>query len=108
MKVELEYVISRYIDNPLLMAPAVTLYCSLRDWQKFLKMHLEEGRDGRVLNKETLNVLHTSDSSGVYTYGSVLSTRTANHTVASKANYWKEAWITFSSSHSFCSASYKL
>lgn len=64
--------IAKHFDNPLTFGPASTVHCSLRDWGKFLSIHVK-GFNGEssFLKSETFKKLHSphpsKDSS--YTYG---------------------------------------
>lgn len=56
-------------DNPRGLGPAGTVHCSLRDWSKFIALHLQGARgDGKLLTAESFQRLHTSqpidDNSG--------------------------------------------
>ncbi len=63
-------------DNPRGLGPAGTVHCSLRDWGKFLSLHLagERGED-RLLKAATLQRLHTPPSGGTYAAGWGTGTR---------------------------------
>jgi len=63
-------------DNPRAMGPAGTVHCGLRDWGKFLSLHLagERGED-RLVKSVTLKRLHTPPSGGDYAAGWGVSTR---------------------------------
>lgn len=52
-------------DNPQGFAPAGTMYLSLRDWGKFLAVHL--GGGGDFLKADTLTALHTPPSNAAGT-----------------------------------------
>ena len=48
-------------DNPRGLGPAGTVHCSLRDWSKFIALHLQAARgDCRLLSKESFEKLHSS------------------------------------------------
>ena len=63
-------------DNPRGMGPAGTVHCNLRDWGKFLSLHLagERGED-RLLKSATIKRLHTPPSGGPYAAGWITGTR---------------------------------
>jgi D-alanyl-D-alanine carboxypeptidase len=47
-------------DNPASLGPAGTVHCSLRDWGKFVQMHLDGGRgQATMLAAATIKKLHT-------------------------------------------------
>ena len=92
----------RHFDNPSIFGPASTVHCSLEDWSKFLKLHLD-GYNGRnnFLKQETYKKLYSvhpaRDSS--YTYGGwhLLQRNwadgiTLSHTGSNTLNYAK-VWI---------------
>lgn len=47
-------------DNPRGLGPAGTVHCSLRDWSKFIALHLQGARgEYRLLKAESFQRLHT-------------------------------------------------
>jgi CubicO group peptidase (beta-lactamase class C family) len=58
-------------DNPPLIGPAGRIHMSIRDWAKFIVMHLEGEKGGsQLLNAETFKVLHTQTfNTGAYALG---------------------------------------
>jgi len=59
-----------FSDNPAVIGPGGTVHCSMRDWAKFVAVHLN-GPRGRsdLLKRETFAALHTADFGGTYTAG---------------------------------------
>ncbi len=57
---------SRLADNPPLLGPAGTVHASLRDYARFLQIHLGAGR---LLQEETLRKLHTPPDGETYAFG---------------------------------------
>lgn len=57
-------------DNPSVIGPAGLVHCSLEDWGKYVRLHLqgEEGKDG-LLKAKTLQHLHTPQFGGEYADG---------------------------------------
>jgi CubicO group peptidase (beta-lactamase class C family) len=57
-------------DNPLVMAPAGGLYCSLDDWGKFITDQLK-GSEGKsaLLKPDSYSRLHTAPFGGTYAMG---------------------------------------
>jgi CubicO group peptidase (beta-lactamase class C family) len=94
--------VPRHFDNPLAMAPSSSVHCSLEDWGKFLKLHLDGFNEApRLLTAETFRKLHQTHPAGdsSYTYGgwNLLSRRWASgpvlaHTGSNTLNY-ANVWI---------------
>jgi CubicO group peptidase (beta-lactamase class C family) len=63
-------------DNPRALGPAGTVHCALRDWAKFISLHLagERGED-RLLKSATIKRLHVPPSGGDYAAGWITGTR---------------------------------
>jgi CubicO group peptidase (beta-lactamase class C family) len=62
--------ISCQVDNPLVMAPAGCVHCSLQDWCKFIIDQLCGSQGKRsLLNVDTYRQLHTPPFDGNYTSG---------------------------------------
>jgi CubicO group peptidase (beta-lactamase class C family) len=58
------------MDNPPAIGPAATVHCSMRDWAKFIIVHLKGARGtGDLLKPETFRMLHTPDFGGNYASG---------------------------------------
>ncbi|MBN2271174.1 MAG: beta-lactamase family protein [Sedimentisphaerales bacterium] len=57
-------------DNPLVLAPAGTVHCSMRHWAAFVAAHLDgpKGKGG-LLEPDTFKVLHDPDFGGNYSGG---------------------------------------
>lgn len=60
----------RFSDNPPAIGPAGTVHCSIRDWAKFVLIHLEgeRGKHG-LLEPETFQRLHRPPFGGTYASG---------------------------------------
>ena len=58
-------------DNPATIGPAGTVHASLRDWAKFVQLHLRgaRGDQGLILSPETFAFLHKSQPGTKGTYG---------------------------------------
>lgn len=58
-------------DNPATIGPAGTVHASLRDWAKFIQLHLRgaRGDEGLMLSPETFAALHKSQPGTKNTYG---------------------------------------
>ena len=55
------------MDNPLSMAPAGCVHCTISDWCRFIKLHLNEDTP-KLLSKDTLQQLHTPAADGQTPY----------------------------------------
>ena len=62
-------------DNPSSLGPAGTVHASLRDWAKFVAMHLGVARGDALLDPKSLSQLHTPPDSGPYAHGWAVSER---------------------------------
>lgn len=66
-------------DNPRGLGPAGTVHCSLRDWSKFIALHLQGARgECRLLTAESFQRLHSPqpiDDKAGYALGWVVSQR---------------------------------
>lgn len=60
-----------YGDNPPTLGPAGTVHCSMADWSKFLKMHINgfNGKNTKLLKASSFKVLHTAYPGQTYTPG---------------------------------------
>ncbi len=60
----------RLSDNPPVIGPGSTVHCSIEDWAKFIKFHLD-GINGATdkLTKDTFLILHTPAFGGNYAPG---------------------------------------
>jgi len=59
-----------FSDNPPAIAPGGTVHCSVKDWAKFIALHLKGARRGKTLLKpQTFKVLHTPAFGGSYMSG---------------------------------------
>jgi len=59
-------------DNPPAIGPAGTVHASLRDWSKYIALHLQGARDGQkplLLKRETLRKIQTARPKETYAYG---------------------------------------
>lgn len=58
-------------DNPPTIGPAGTVHCSMQDWAKFLKIHIDgfNGKSSKILNARGFIKLHTAYPGQNYTYG---------------------------------------
>lgn len=64
--------VPRHFDNPLTFGPSSTVHCSLKDWGKFLLLHLKGFRgEETFLKPSTFAKLYSTHPSGdsSYTYG---------------------------------------
>jgi CubicO group peptidase (beta-lactamase class C family) len=60
----------RFSDNPPAIGPASTVHCSIGDWAKFIKAHLDGARgDITLLKTDTSLTLHTPAFGGNYAPG---------------------------------------
>ncbi len=60
----------RLSDNPPVLGPGGTVHCSIKDWAKFIAVHLKGPKGkGCLLKSETFEELHTPGVSGDYTSG---------------------------------------
>lgn len=62
-------------DNPSSLGPAGTVHASLRDWARFVAMHLGVVRGDALLTSAALSELHTPPESGPYAHGWVVTKR---------------------------------
>jgi CubicO group peptidase (beta-lactamase class C family) len=64
----------RQYDNPLVIAPAGCMHCSLEDWGKFIADHLR-GAEGKpaLLKPESYARLHSAPFGGTYALGWVIA-----------------------------------
>ncbi|MFZ0821946.1 MAG: serine hydrolase domain-containing protein [Candidatus Acidiferrales bacterium] len=84
-------------DNPVVIAPAGEVHCSVGDWAKFIQAHLrgEKGLPG-ILKPETFKKLHTT--TGDYGFGWLAADRpwgggrVFNHNGSNNQNY-AVAWM---------------
>lgn len=58
-------------DNPKSLGPAGTVHCSMQDWSKFLKIHIDgyNGKSSKILSARGFIKLHTPYPGQNYTYG---------------------------------------
>ncbi|MEW6073757.1 MAG: serine hydrolase domain-containing protein [Planctomycetota bacterium] len=57
-------------DNPSGLGPAGTVHCSLRDWARFVALHLRAGAgEPRLVSPATMELLHTPREEDGYTAG---------------------------------------
>jgi len=58
-------------DNPATLGPAGNVHCSLRDWMKFARMHLDgfNGKGNAVLKSSSLKKLYETFPGKKYTFG---------------------------------------
>lgn len=66
-------------DNPRALGPAGTVHCSLRDWAKFIALHLSGAKqDTKLLPQSAFARLHSppAPTSGGYAYGWLTTERT--------------------------------
>lgn len=60
----------RFSDNPPAIGPSSTVHCSIKDWAKFIKAHLNGSRSKTSLLKtDTFRILHTPAFGGNYAPG---------------------------------------
>jgi CubicO group peptidase (beta-lactamase class C family) len=64
-------------DNPPSLGPAGTVHCTLRDWGKFLALHLAgaRGAAGSLVSQQTMNRLHSTPDGGDYAAGWIVTHR---------------------------------
>ncbi len=64
-------------DNPVALAPAGTIHCSLEDWGRFVALHVRgiEGKKQRFLSEESLEKLQTPQGESKYALGWVTAER---------------------------------
>jgi len=68
--------VSYQVDNPLVMAPAGGVHCSLEDWCKFISDQLRGSEGKRALLKaESYTRLHTAPFGGSYALGWLVANR---------------------------------
>jgi D-alanyl-D-alanine carboxypeptidase len=62
-------------DNPPALGPAGTVPCNLRDWGRFLQLHLrgDRGEPGLLLSPATFTKLHTPWAGGDYALGWIVT-----------------------------------
>jgi CubicO group peptidase (beta-lactamase class C family) len=66
----------RYSDNPPVLGPGGTVHCSVKDWAKFITVHLGGPKgEGDLLKSETFALLHTAGFGGDYASGWVVTKR---------------------------------
>lgn len=89
-------------DNPRSLGPAGTVHCSLRDWSKFIALHLQAARgDSKLLTAESFKRLHSpqpiDDKSGYALGWIVLERPWANGSVlmhnGSNTMWYAVVWI---------------
>jgi len=65
-----------YSDNPLVLGPAGTIHCSLRDWAQFIILHMKgEAGKSRFLKYKTFKKLHTPIGASDYAMGWIVTVR---------------------------------
>lgn len=86
-------------DNPPSIGPGGTVHSSMRDWGKFVAVHLTgKCENGKLLKKETLKILHTPIPGQEYALGWAVSERdwaggkVLNHSGTNNMNYCV-AWV---------------
>ncbi|MHC4955207.1 MAG: serine hydrolase domain-containing protein [Planctomycetota bacterium] len=65
-------------DNPPAIGPAGTVHASLRDWGKYIALHLQGARDGKqrlLLQRKTLRHIQTPKKGETYACGWVVTQR---------------------------------
>ncbi len=64
-------------DNPPSLGPAGRVHCSIRDWSKFISLHLRgaRGEPTPMLSPETFARLHRAPADGDYALGWMISER---------------------------------
>ena len=64
-------------DNPPPLGPAGRVHCSIRDWAKFVSLHLRgaRGEETAYLTKETFERLHTPPAGEDYAFGWISTKR---------------------------------
>lgn len=62
---------NRSAENPITVGPAGTIHCSMQDWMKFLKIHINgyNGLDSAILKSASFKKLHTPYLGQNYTPG---------------------------------------
>lgn len=86
-------------DNPPALGPAGTVHCSLRDWGKFVAMHLAGARgESRFLSSASFAKLHTPHAGDEYAGGWIVTKRPWAHGVAlthagSNGMWFANVWL---------------
>lgn len=87
-------------DNPESIGPAATIHCSMKDWLKFIQLHID-AHNGKfnLVSASSFAKLHTSYPGQEYTYGGWIKTerKWANgvvftHDGSNKLNYATVWW----------------
>lgn len=75
-------------DNPIAIAPAARIHCSIGDWAKYIASHLrgEQGKIG-LLKPETFKKLHTPPFGGDYAFGWIVVGSVLTHDGSNTLNY---------------------
>jgi CubicO group peptidase (beta-lactamase class C family) len=86
-------------DNPVAIAPAGLVHCTVGDWAKFVALHLQGARgEGKLLKKQTFQKLHAAPEGSSYAMGwnvgpSPLGEGTALSHAGSNTMWYAVAWI---------------
>src|SRR5205807_7129269 len=63
-------------DNPVAIGPAGIVHCTIKDWAKFIALHLEaDAGQPRMLKPETFKILHTPAPGQDYAMGWIVTQR---------------------------------
>lgn len=63
-------------DNPETIGPAATVHCSMEDWSKFIRLHMNAYNEKpELLTAESFLKLHTNYPGQEYTYGGWIKTQ---------------------------------
>jgi CubicO group peptidase (beta-lactamase class C family) len=67
-------------DNPPSLGPAGTVHCSLQDWMKFSRFHIDgfHGKHTSLLSSEGIEVLHSDNYRQSYTPGALVFNQEEN------------------------------
>lgn len=60
-------------DNPAVGGPSGAVHCSIRDWCRFAILHAVG--DARILNRKSMETLHTAPAGGDYAMGWIVADR---------------------------------
>ncbi len=62
-------------DNPVAIAPAGLVHCSMGDWAKYITAHVRGEKEGGLVTPETFRRLHTPPFGGDYALGWLVTER---------------------------------
>jgi D-alanyl-D-alanine carboxypeptidase len=84
-------------DNPPSLGPAGTVHCTLRDWSRFIQMHLDGARATPTLvSPPTMTKLHTPPPGGNYALGWITAPHDSGTTLShdgSNTLFFARVWM---------------